>query len=130
MYNFIYQSTLDQLLRLKSEPYSITKESIEYVSSLNDELYSTKEILDKQIEFLQKEVNLLKSLNLINNLNINTEDDNSNFLKSNYFINITKEENLSTIISNNTLFNNYETLHQTLIKIKVNHYLFSSLEKR
>jgi hypothetical protein len=67
-------------------------------------------------EVLEREVNLLKSLILINNLNLKSHDTLS---KRNYFVDMCNEDNVREIIQNDKLYQKQETLHTLIIKINV-----------
>jgi hypothetical protein len=71
--------------------------------------------LRKLNEILEREVNLLKSLILINNLNLNIPD----MLSKNYFINMCNEDNVKQIIKDEKEYNKQETLQTLIIKINV-----------
>jgi hypothetical protein len=97
----------------------------EIANPINLQLLSPNEYIDlvkdnnelKNLnEILEREVNLLKSLILINNLNLNSKDI---FSKSNYFIDMCNEENVKEVIHDDKLFNKQKTLHTLIIKINV-----------
>jgi len=85
--------------------------------------------LGKLNEILEREINLLKSLILINNLNSTNnnerENDQRQYYNKNYFIEMCNDNNLQELVQDDGLFKKHKTLHMLMIKIKVFNYLFS-----
>jgi hypothetical protein len=103
---------------------------MEYISN-NQPLQEENFELKKLNEILEKEVNLLKSLILINNLNLNSENNmckhnlnNINIINilvnhSNYFVDICDKQNIDSLVNNDIEYKKQETLHTLMIKINV-----------
>ncbi len=96
-----------------------SKENYEKLKEENSELGNLNEILER-------EINLLKSLILINNLNStnNNERDNDQrqYYKKNYFIEMCNGNNLQELVQDDVLFKKHKTLHTLMIKIKVKNF--------
>lgn len=79
--------------------------------------------LGKLNEILEREINLLKSLILINNLNStnNSEKENDQRQNSNknYSLEMCNDNNLQELVQDDGLFKKHKTLHILMIKIKV-----------
>jgi len=79
--------------------------------------------LGKLNEILEREINLLKSLILINNLNstnnMERENDQRQYYNKNYFIEMCNDNNLQELVKEDGLFKKHKTLHTLMIKIKV-----------
>jgi hypothetical protein len=105
-------------------PFEIATDEL-FIKSDTSVHISEKEELIKLNQVLEREVNLLKSLILINNLNLNIPD----MLSKNYFINMCNEDNVKQIIKDEKEYNKQETLHTLIIKINVNMPYFRILER-
>ena len=78
--------------------------------------------LGKLNEILEREINLLKSLILINNLNSTNnerENDQRQNYNKNYFIEMCNDNNLQELGKDDGLFKKHKTLHTLMMKIKV-----------
>ena len=79
-------------------------------------------------EILEREINLLKSLILINNLDTanSSEKDNEHrlFYNNNYFIEMCNDNNLQELVKDEGSFKKHKTLHTLMVKIKVNKYFY------
>ena len=79
--------------------------------------------LGKLNEILEREINLLKSLILINNLNSTNNNERENnqrqYYNKNYFIEMCNNNNLQELVQDEGLFRKHKTLHMLMIKIKV-----------
>lgn len=79
--------------------------------------------LGKLNEILEREINLLKSLILINNLNSTNNNerdyDQRQYYNKNYFIEMCNDNNLQELVQDDGLFRKHKTLHMLMIKIKV-----------
>jgi len=84
--------------------------------------------LGKLNEILEREINLLKSLILINNLNSTNNNERENnqrqYYNKNYFIEMCNNNNLQELVQDEGLFRKHKTLHMLMIKIKVKFNLF------
>ena len=84
--------------------------------------------LGKLNEILEREINLLKSLILINNLNSTNNNERENnqrqYYNKNYFIEMCNNNNLQELVKDEGLFRKHKTLHMLMIKIKVKFNLF------
>jgi hypothetical protein len=118
---------------LKSDDKEIIKCNIENLqeknNSLNNQNANLKEEnsdLSKLNEILEREINLLKSLILINNLDTanSTEKDDEQrlFYNNNYFIEMCNDNNLQELVKDEGSFKKHKTLHTLMIKIKVIYY--------
>jgi len=69
---------------------------------------------------LEKEVNLLKSLILINNLNLTSFESHDNSLyKGNHFVDMCNQEKINMVVDDNKMFKITSVLHSLISKIKV-----------
>ena len=96
---------------------TLKKNLINNIPEIDQFQINSEEIarLTKLNEVLEREVNLLKSLILINNLNLNIPD----MIRKNNFMNMCNEENVKQIIKDEKEYNKQETLHTLIIKINV-----------
>lgn len=104
---------------LLNEENNKLEESKKNFQNLKEENFE----LGKLNEILEREINLLKSLLLINNLNntnTNTDrDDQRQYYNKNYFIDMCNDNNLQELVQDDVLFKKHKTLHTLMIKIKV-----------
>lgn len=98
-----------------------TNSTLNLLSVTNNQAFSTEnKKLKKKNQTLEKEVNLLKSLILINNLNLNSFENNKANYKSDFFIAMCKQEKIDKIVNsgelyrNNTVYNNLTTMVKIL----------------
>lgn len=96
-----------------------TEENKKNLENLKEENFE----LGKLNEILEREINLLKSLILINNLNSTNnnerENDQRQYYNKNYVIEMCNDNNLQELVQDDGLFKKHKTLHTLMIKIKV-----------
>ena len=98
-----------------------------FVSSPSHDIIKRNSELKKLNDILEREINLLKSLILINNLNLNTTESKSrkNFYifhlvyNENYIVEMSSENNLKQVINDDRLFKTQEIFHIMQLKINV-----------
>ena len=116
---YLNEESVENIIEKLKINYKLEITSLEMSIEGNQYINETLE-LKKLNEVLEREVNLLKSLILINNLNLSNPDLLCN---KNYFINMCDDDNVKEIINNERLFNKQDTLHTLIIKINV-FYIF------
>jgi hypothetical protein len=93
------------------------------LNNQNTNLKEENSDLGQLNEILEREINLLKSLILINNLDTancsEKENEQRLFYNNNYFIEMCNDNNLQELVKDESSFKKHKTLHTLMIKIKV-----------